>query len=48
MLGWISIGECKIKTIQKGHKWLVVVLYIGDALGVSSDTWKGIVHNHLS
>ena len=28
-------------------KWFVPVCHIGIALGMSSDTLKGIVHNHL-
>ena len=44
MLECIKFGDCKVKTIQ----WFVAVRHIGIALGVSSDTLKGIVRNHLS
>ena len=47
MLECIKFGDCKIKTIQTESEWLVSVRHIGIALGVSSDTLKGIVHHHL-
>ena len=47
MLECIKFGDCKIKTIQIEDEWFVPVRRIGIALGVSSDTLKGIVRNHL-
>ena len=46
MLECIKFGDCKIKTIQIENEWLASV-HIGIALGVSSDTVKGIVRHHL-
>ena len=46
MLEYIKFGDCKIKTIQIEDKWFVFVRHIGIALGVSSDTLKGIVRHH--
>ena len=42
MLECIKFGDCKIKTIQIEDEWFVSVRHIGIALGVSSDTLKGI------
>ena len=47
MLECIKFGDCKVKTLEIGNEWFVVVCYIGIALGVCSDTLKCIVHNHL-
>ena len=47
MLECIKFGDCKIKTIQIEDEWFVSVRHIGIALGVSSDTLKGIVCHHL-
>ena len=47
MLECIKFGDCKVKTIQIGNGWLAAVPHIGIALGVDSDTLKGIVRNHL-
>ena len=47
MLEYIKFGDCKIKTIQIEDEWFVSVRHIGIALGVSSDTLKGIVCHHL-
>ena len=48
MLECIKFEDCKIKTIQREHEGFVSVRHIGIALGVSSDTVKGIVRHHLS
>ena len=47
MLECIQFGDYKVKAIQIGNKWFVAVRHVGIALGVSSDTLKGIVRNHL-
>ena len=47
MLECIKFGDCKIKTIKIEDEWFVSVRHIGIALGVSSDTLKGIVRHHL-
>ena len=47
MLVCIKFGDCKIKTIQIEDEWFVSVCHIGIALGVGSDTLKGIVLHHL-
>ena len=47
MLECIKFGHCKTKTIQIEGKWFVPVSHIGIALGVGSDTLKGIVRHHL-
>ena len=47
MLECIKFGDYKIKTIQIEDEWFASVRQIGIALGVSSDTLKGIVRNHL-
>ena len=47
LLECIKFGDCKIKTMQIEDKWFVSVRHIGIALGVSSDTLKGIVRHHL-
>ena len=47
MLQRIKFDDCKIKTIQIEDKWFVTVRHIGMALGVGSDTLKGIVRHHL-
>ena len=47
MLECIKFGDCKIKTIKIEGEWLVSVRHIGIALGVGSDTLKGIVRYHL-
>ena len=47
MLECIKFGDCKIKTIQIKSAWVVPWPHIGIALGVSSDTLKGIVRHHL-
>ena len=47
MLECIQFGDYKVNAIQIGNKWLVAVRHVGIALGVSSDTLKGIVRNHL-
>ena len=48
MLECIKFGDCKVKTVKIGNKWFVAVYHIGIALGVSSDTLKGIVKNTLT
>ena len=47
MLQRIKFDDCKIKTKQIEDKWFVTVRHIGIALGVGSDTLKGIVRHHL-
>ena len=47
MIKCIKFGDCKVKTIKIRNEWFVSVRYIGIALGVSSDTLKGIVRHHL-
>ena len=47
MLECIKFGDCKIKTMKIEDKWFVSVRHIGIALGVGSDTLKGIVRHHL-
>ena len=47
MLECIKFWDCKVKTIQIGNEWFVAVSRIDIALGVSSDTLKGIVRNYL-
>ena len=47
MLECIKFGGYKIKAIQIEDRWFVCVCHIGIALGVSFDTLKGIVRNHL-
>ena len=47
MLECIKFEDCKIKAIQIEDEWFVSVRHIGIALGVSSDTLKGIVRHHL-
>ena len=47
MLECIKFGDCKIKTIQIEGEWFVFVRHIGIALGVGSNTLKGIVRHHL-
>ena len=47
MLECIKFGDRKVKTIQIENEWFVAVRHIGIALGVSSDTLKSILRNHL-
>ena len=47
MLECIKFEDCKIKAIQIEDEWFVSVRHIGIALGVGSDTLKGIVRHHL-
>ena len=47
MLECIKFGDCKIETIQTKNEWFVSTRHISIALGVSSDTLKGIVCHHL-
>ena len=47
MLECIKFEDCKIKAIQIQDEWFVSVRHIGIALGVGSDTLKGIVRHHL-
>ena len=47
MLECIKFGDCKIKAIQIEGEWFVFVRHIGIALGVGSNTLKGIVRHHL-
>ena len=47
MLECINFWDCKIKTIQIEDEWFVSVRHIGIALGVGSDTLKGIPRHHL-
>ena len=47
MLQCIKFGVCKVKTLSRGSEWSVGVRHIGIALGVNSETLKGIVRNHL-
>ena len=47
MLECLKFGDCKIKTMKIEDKWFVSVRHIGIALGVGSDTLKGIVRHHL-
>ena len=47
MLEPIKFGDWKIKTIQIEDEWFVSVRHIGIALGMRSDTLKGIVRHHL-
>ena len=47
MLESIKFGDCKIKTLQIEDEWFVPVRHIGIALGLGSDTLKGIVRHHL-
>ena len=47
VLECIKFGDCKIKTTQIQDKWFVSVRHIRIALGVGSDTLKGIVRHHL-
>ena len=47
ILECIQFGDCKIKTIQIVDEWFASVRHIGIALGVSSDTLKGVVRHHL-
>ena len=47
MLECIKFGDCKIKAIQIEDERFVSVRHNGIALGVSPDTLKGIVRNHL-
>ena len=47
MLECIKFGDCKIKTIQIEDEWFVSGHHIGIALGISSDTLKGIMCHHL-
>lgn len=48
MLDKIKFEDCKVRIIRKADKWFVPLHHIGVALGVSSDTLKGIIRNHLS
>ena len=43
----IKFGDCKVNKIQIEKAWYVAVRHIGIVLGVSSDTLKGTVRNHL-
>ena len=47
MIGCITFGDCKIKTIQIEDEWSVSVRQIGIALGIGPGTLKGIVRHHL-
>ena len=47
MLECIKFGDSKIKKIQIEDEWFVSVRHDGIALGISSDTLKGIVRRHL-
>ena len=47
MLECIKFGDCKINTIQIEDEWFVSVHPFSIALGMSSDTLKGIVRNRL-
>ena len=47
MLECIKFRDSKVKTIEIENEWFVTVCHIGVALGVISDTLKGIVRNHL-
>ena len=47
MLEYIKFADCKMKTIQIEDEWFGSVRHIGIALGVGSDTLKGIVRHHL-
>ena len=47
MVEHIKFGDYKVKTMQIENEWFIAVRHIGIALGVSSDTIKGIVCNHL-
>ena len=47
MLECIKFKDCKTKIIRIEEKWFVSVRHIDITLGVSSDTLKGIVRNHL-
>ena len=47
MLECIKFGDSKIKTIQIEGEWFMFVRHIGIALGVASNTLKGIVRHHL-
>ena len=48
MLECIKFGDCKTKAIQIEGEWFVSVRHIGIALGVGSDTLKGIARHHLA
>ena len=48
MLECIKFGDCKVNMIQIGNEWFVIVCHISVALGVSSDSIKGILCNYLS
>ena len=47
MLECIKFGDCKIKSIPIENEWFVSVHHIGIALGVISDTLKGVVRHSL-
>ena len=47
MLECIKFSDCKIKTIEIEEEWFMSVHHMGIALGVGSDTLKGIVHHRL-
>ena len=47
MLECIKFGDCKIESIQIENEWFASVHHIGIALGVISDTLKGIVRHSL-
>ena len=47
MLECMKFGDCKVKVIQIENEWFVALLHIGIALGVNSDTLKGIIRNYL-
>ena len=47
MLECIKIGDGKINTRQVEVEWFVFVHHIDIALGLSSDTLKGTIRNHL-
>ena len=47
MLECLKLGDFKIKTVQIEDESFAFALHICTALGVSSDTLKGIVRHHL-
>ena len=47
MLECLKLGDFKIKTVQIEDESFASALHICTALGVSSDTLKGIVRHHL-
>ena len=43
----IKFGDCKIKTTEIENECFLSLRHIGITLGVSSDTFKGIVRHHF-